>query len=223
MVSALGRNAMSDDTEMLDRQVVRGQMHVHTALGEHAERLDETNGLLHGVIDVLLAKGAVTEQEIALATAAVRNEMRKRDAPGHAAVAIRGANGPAPPPVAVDCSRRLPICKAVCCKLDFALSVEEIESGGIKWDLGRPYFVRHKPDGYCAHQDQHRGCTIYQGRPGVCRQYSCAKDARIWKNFEALELNTEWIEQNVGRDRNPVMTRLLMHDPSDLTPVVAKP
>jgi len=63
MVSALGRNAMSDDTEMLDRQVVRGQMHVHTALGEHAERLDETNGLLQGLIDVLLARGAVTEQE----------------------------------------------------------------------------------------------------------------------------------------------------------------
>jgi hypothetical protein len=42
----------------------------------------------------------------------------------------------------VNCEERLHICKAACCQLDFALSVEEVESGKVKWDLGRPYFIR---------------------------------------------------------------------------------
>jgi len=42
--------------------------------------------------------------------------------------------------VPVNCDERRHICKAVCCGLDFALCVEEVESGKIKWDFGRPYY-----------------------------------------------------------------------------------
>ena len=59
-------------------------------------------------------------------------------------------------------------------------------------------FIRHEVDGYCTHH--HRaggGCGIYANRPGVCRRYSCANDSRIWKDFDQMELNTEWIAANL--------------------------
>ena len=37
-----------------------------------------------------------------------------------------------------------------------------------------------------------------QDHPFVCRKYSCANDARIWSNFEKMELNQEWIENNLS-------------------------
>lgn len=222
MASASDRLIVTGNaTELLDRQTARGQMHVHSALGEHAEKLHEISGFLYGLIDVLLSKNIVTEDEIRPAISIAGDELRKYDPLDSAAVALRASSDRPTLPVVVDCSARLPVCKAVCCKLDFALSVDELESGSVKWDLGRPYFIRHDPDGCCTHRDQQTGsCTIYENRPAVCRSYSCANDARIWTNFDAMELNTDWIEQNLGHDRSPVLTQLLMHDRADLTSLV---
>ena len=38
--------------------------------------------------------------------------------------------------VEIDCMRRIYISHAVCSRLDFALSKQDIEEGIIKWDLG---------------------------------------------------------------------------------------
>ena len=38
---------------------------------------------------------------------------------------------------------------------------------------------------------------MYDERPRPCRRYSCATDDRIWKDFERMELNTEWIDANL--------------------------
>ena len=79
-----------------------------------------------------------------------------------AGVAVRMAPSAPQPVVPVDCSQRLPICGAVCCKLDFALTLDEVEAGLTKWDLGRPYFIRHGPDGSCVHLDRAtKGCGVY--------------------------------------------------------------
>ena len=68
----------------------------------------------------------------------------------------------------------------------------------VKWDLGRPYFIRHEASGYCTHIDPATlACRIYGDRPAVCRGYSCAGDDRIWLDFEAMVLNVEWIEAHV--------------------------
>ena len=105
------------------------------------------------------------------------------------------------PAAEVDCATRLPVCHAVCCRLRFALTVEEIESGPLKWDLGRPYYNRHGSDGYCHRcESGTHACTIYDDRPAVCRSYSCANDPRIWTDFEAMELNEVWIAEHLGAD-----------------------
>jgi Fe-S-cluster containining protein len=120
-------------------------------------------------------------------------------------------------PVEVDCSARLHICHAACCRLDFALSVEEVEAGKVKWDLGRPYFIRRESDGCCTHLDSASGtCRIYHDRPAVCRGYSCAKDTRIWKDFDNMVLNQEWIDANLGRAPEPHAMAALMHSRDSL-------
>jgi Fe-S-cluster containining protein len=101
------------------------------------------------------------------------------------------------PLVPVDCSARIQICQAVCCKLDFALTREEVLAGRVQWDLARPFFVGRATNGYCVHNDRRTGgCGVYANRPAVCKRWSCANDARIWNDFEQLELNVEWLSAN---------------------------
>ena len=38
----------------------------------------------------------------------------------------------------VECESRLDTCKALCCKLPFALSKQDVEEGIIRWEFGRP-------------------------------------------------------------------------------------
>jgi Fe-S-cluster containining protein len=113
--------------------------------------------------------------------------------------------------VKVNCGERMPICHSICCKLDFPLTAEEIESGKVRWDLGRPYHIRHGEDGHCVHRNQESGfCGVYEDRPGICRTYSCAGDARIWKDFEKMELNAEWLEEHLkGRDQPQMLGAVL--------------
>ena len=121
-------------------------------------------------------------------------------------VAIRGdTDAPTVPADEIDCEARIPHCKAVCCRLRFPLTVHEIESGPVKWDLGRPYFNRQAPNGYChCFDDASHGCTVYNDRPTPCRVYSCAGDDRIWKDFEGMVINQEWIDAHLGAERSPI-------------------
>jgi Fe-S-cluster containining protein len=110
-------------------------------------------------------------------------------------------------PAPVDCAARMHICHAVCCKLNFALTPAEVEGGATKWDLGFPYMIRHESNGYCTHNDTVTGrCAIYADRPGVCRRYDCTGDTRIWKDFENMELNEDWIRENL-QNRSRILVR----------------
>jgi Fe-S-cluster containining protein len=162
--------------------------------------------VVNGLIELLIRLDVVQTDDVVAAVEATRKEIADAGQQASLDVAIR-ADGEAPPVPAdaIDCDARLPVCKAVCCRLRFALTVEEIESGPVKWDLGRPYFNRHGVNGYC-HQidDETLGCNVYDERPLVCRQYSCAGDTRIWKDFDAMEINQEWIDGHLGAERSPI-------------------
>jgi Fe-S-cluster containining protein len=189
-----------DPLRELERQVERGNVFAHAVLSEHASRAGENEAIIRGLVELLIEREVVSPDELVAAVDAVRAETR-----GDVDIAIRlDDEGQAGAPV--DCEARLHICKAVCCRLRFPLSVEEVESGGpIKWDLGRPYFNRHGPDGYC-HQcvPETHACSIYEDRPSPCRQYSCVGDERIWKDFDAMELNQEWIDERLGTGPGPI-------------------
>ena len=105
----------------------------------------------------------------------------------------------AEPEVFVDCAARMPICQAVCCKLAVHLSADEVIGGKVRWDPETPYLLQREADGRCTHQDTGTGfCGAYEDRPAPCRRYSCAGDRRIWRDFEGMVLNQEWIDANLG-------------------------
>ena len=186
---------MADPLNELERQVEQGTLFAHSEMTKQAARVSEGEALLNGLVGLLVRHRVVDADELM----AIVDEARSHTANGMS-VAVR-TDEPGEEPT-VDCASRLPVCKAVCCRLHFALSVEEIESGLLKWELGRPYFNRHNADGYCHQWDG--GCRIYEDRPNPCRMYSCEHDERIWKDFDAMILNDEWIAAYLDKQRGPV-------------------
>ena len=207
-----GIENMPSPLVQLERQVERGSFFTHTALGRQAFRVNEIESFTYGLIDALLAKGLISTEEINASVETVREEMMTTGEVPDTGVALRTDSEASAerPPTKVDCEARWPVCHGICCKLDFALTQEEVEGGKIKWDLGRPYFIRHEADGLCTHSERGSGkCGVYNDRPAICRNYSCEHDKRIWKDFEKMELNTEWLTEHFYESRPRALTVLM--------------
>jgi hypothetical protein len=85
----------------------------------------------------------------------------------------------------IDCKSLLHLCKGQCCKLFFPLSFQDLDERVVEWDYAMPYQIRKRDDGYCTHvHAQELTCTVYEKRPGPCRQYDCRNDKRIWLDFD---------------------------------------
>lgn len=192
--------SISDDFRELENQVEKGNLFDHTVLTEPILRINENESFIYGLIDYLIQKDIIQPDELKATVASIRKEIIDKKEFATLGVAIRvDGDEDKQQTAVVNCGERLHICQAVCCRLRFALSVEEIETGRMKWELGKPYYNRHHEHGYC-HQmnpDQ-KCCSIYENRPSVCKKYSCANDQRIWKDFEKMELNQEWINANLN-------------------------
>ncbi len=209
----------------LEHQVERGSLFTHTVVSRNADRIHEAESFLYGLIDTLIEKGMITQDEVAQATGKVRQEMEEKGQTIGPGIALRvdGSDDRKVNFVQVNCAERYHICKAVCCKLHFALTVEEVESGKIKWDLGEPYYIRQESKGCCHHLNQNTNqCSIYEDRPGICRSYSCANDERIWKDFENMVLNEEWISEHLGKSRFRLMTMQMLPQNIAYQPVGSK-
>lgn len=96
-----------------------------------------------------------------------------------------GGDKYAEPGVDIPCAELLPLCKARCCRLSFALSTQDLDEGVIRWDYGQPYLIRQRAsDGYCVHNDPDtQYCTVHAARPRVCRSYDCRNDDRVWTDY----------------------------------------
>jgi len=187
-----------DHLDQLERQLLRGNLFVHTGLGHLAARLGETESFLYGLIDLLLARGHVSEAELKGTVERIQQELARKNDPPWAGVRFR-TDPEAQRPTPVSCESRMHVCRAICCRLDFALTLAEVESGAVKWDLGRPYGIRREANGFCTHNDRKTGfCGIHRDKPAICRAYTCAYDQRIWSDFDRMDLNTEWIEENLA-------------------------
>jgi len=184
----------------LERQVEHGNLFVHAALTDQATRANQIEAVVNGLADLLVRLDIVSTEDLVDSVETTRKAITEAGRQLSLGVAIRGdTDAPTVPADEIDCEARIPYCKAVCCRLRFALSIEEIDNGPLKWDLGRPYYNRISEDGYCEKFDREsRGCGVYEQRPTPCRGYSCEGDDRIWTDFEGMVLNTEWIEEHLG-------------------------
>jgi Fe-S-cluster containining protein len=190
----------SEEIRELEQQIERGSLFTHTAVSEQADRANETEAMINGLVDYLIERGVVESSGLQTAVEAARAEAVEKGETVTAGIAIRvDAEGADRRSVKVNCEERLHICQAVCCRLRFALNAQEIESGPVKWDLGRPYYNRQNDQGYCHRiEGASKCCSVYGERPSVCRSYSCADDPRIWTDFEAMDLNQGWIDANLN-------------------------
>ncbi len=84
----------------------------------------------------------------------------------------------------IDCATLLPLCRARCCSLVFALAPQDLVEGVVRFDPARPYRIARRASGDCVHHDGER-CGVYAHRPAPCRRYDCRNDPRIWHDFEA--------------------------------------
>ncbi len=89
--------------------------------------------------------------------------------------------------------------------MNFALTPGEVRSGKVKWDHKLPYLIAHQEDGYCAHLDHEKGCNIFEDRPALCRRFDCRTDGRVWKDFEGMVPNSEWIDGIVASSQRVVV------------------
>jgi hypothetical protein len=194
----------------LERQVERGSMFTQAVLQKSFTRLSLVEAVMGELVEVLTDKGVLSLEDIpgvSAATAAAAGRDEPEPDEDHSAmlrwpaIAIREDPDEPPETEAVDCDARMATCHAVCCKLKFALSGDEVERGVVKWDIGHPYIIRQSSTGYCCHNSEGGGCGVYDNRPGVCRRYSCRHDDRIWTDFDNMVLNQEWIDAHiVGAD-----------------------
>ena len=174
-------------------EIAEGLRYVHFRADANTSKLVEIASFMYAAIDLLKEKGLLDIEQL---------DERKREATKNlvAKFSERGMGVVYQKPeqdkyafeggARIDCENRLEECKAVCCKLPFALSKQDVEEGVVRWDFSAPYIIAHKPDGYCQHVDQEKKCcSVYGQRPLPCRGYDCSKDKRIWLDFENHVIN----------------------------------
>lgn len=89
----------------------------------------------------------------------------------------------------LDCSSRLPACRAVCCSLLFALTKDEVQAGKVAWDRERPHLIALGEDGFCTHLDRESlHCLVYEDRPLRCRRYDCRRESDFWEDGGGLSV-----------------------------------
>lgn len=184
----------SDFLEELRQEVVQGFLYSHTRANKNTGKALEIASFCYALIELLQEKGIITFEELDERKKVVGKRLVKKfTEQGMGVVALQESEQDKyafEQEVAIDCMSRIHICHAVCCRLVFALSKQDIEEGVIKWDLGRPYMIATDADGYCQHLDRATyRCTLREHRPVPCRGYDCRKDERIWLDFEKGIIN----------------------------------
>lgn len=171
----------------MDPELARALAYVHEKLGEGILRDTELSAHVYALTETLVASGVLSLHELEKRKARTREQMIQGTLTQWQGAEVLNdptdkytVEGPR-----IDCAARLHLCKAACCRLDFHISRQDLQEGVVKWDVGRPYHIRHREDGWCSHCDpETKGCHVHAQRPLVCRQYDCREDSRIWEDFE---------------------------------------
>lgn len=174
----------------LRKELARGLEYTHGRANTNTKKLLEVASFSYSVIELLAEKGILSIDEV---------DERKRVVAERLGVKFREAGMGvvrAEPELdkyafegtveGIDCENRIDVCRAACCRLELALSRQDVEEGVIEWEFSRPYLIKRAGDGYCTHLDRSGGCRcgVYRHRPVPCRAYDCRKDTRIWADYE---------------------------------------
>ena len=178
--------------QIASTEILEGFLYSYRQLDTNAVKVYEASAHLYSLIELLVAKGIIGVEELDQRKQAVKK--RLQDSFKEAGIGVRVQRSEVDKyglqeEACIDCEQRLPICRAACCTLTYALSVQDINEG-IRWSLGKPFMNARASDGYCVHLERDTlKCSIYDHRPTVCRQYDCRNDHRIWLDFDKMIIN----------------------------------
>lgn len=170
----------------LDAELARGLRYVHQKLGDRIVGHHELAAHVYALTESLIAAGLLSLQDFEARKRTRTDQMMSAaltDWEG-AEVLSDDADKYHFPETIIDCRDRIHLCKAACCRLDFFLSRQDLDEGIVRWDVGRPYAIAKREDGWCTHCAPDRGCEVHEHRPLICRGYDCRHDARIWVSFD---------------------------------------
>lgn len=181
-------------------EFIDGLLYCHYQMNANAAKLFEALAYSYSLMELLIAKGIIGIEELDQRKETVATRLAERFQQEQIGVRMHDDGTDKynleEQEVVIDCESRWPICKAVCCKLQFPLSPQDVSEGIVRWHLGQPYMNRKGENGHCVHFDvESCRCTVYEHRPGICRSYSCANDKRIWLDFEKRIINPEIFEE----------------------------
>jgi len=185
---SMARSSSVSMTEELREEFAEGLMYSHSRENANTSKVLEVASFSYALIELLNERGVISLEELDERKRKVGQRLVEKFAEKGMGVALTDDEKDKyayERTVEIDCENRLALCRGACCRLSFALSVQDLEEGTVKWELGRPYMIRRKTDGYCHHlETEQKRCGIYEQRPIVCRAYDCRKDKRIWEDFE---------------------------------------
>jgi hypothetical protein len=188
MDQAFDRSEPSSPTTDLRQAVAEGLLYTHSRLNANTGKTLEAAAFLYALVELLSERGLVSVEELDERKKIVGQRLAQQFRDKGMGVMLQEPEADKyafQAEVKIDCDQRLPVCKAACCRLPFALSKQDVREGIVQWNLGQPYVIDQGKDGYCAHLQ--RGvcqCSIYAHRPIPCRGYDCRNDQRIWLDFE---------------------------------------
>lgn len=185
--SAEGKNPENPIFDTLRTEIADGLRFTHNQATANTRKLLEVASFAYAAIDLLADKGLLRIEELDERQKTVAASLVEKfiDQGMGLTYQEKEQDKYAFEPVQINCAERVPLCKAACCRLTFALSKQDVEEGAVKWNFERPYLIARDASGYCIHMDQQGlNCTIHDQRPVPCRGYDCRQDKRIWANFE---------------------------------------
>ncbi len=178
---------MADGDDGNDPELSRALLYVHQKLGREILKHEELAAHVYALTESLVASGALVLRDFEKRKEKTRELMMEEVLTKWEGAEILNEHTDkySVEPVKINCSERMHLCKAACCRLDFVLSRQDLHESAVKWDVGRPYHIRQREDGWCHHCEKTtKRCRVHEKRPLVCRQYDCRNDARIWEDFE---------------------------------------
>ena len=190
-----------DPTPDVDRNdLIEGLLYVHGRLNMNARMSLQAHAWLMGLVEVLDEKGSIDKQTIEAKAKPIADTLSQHFMKEGNGVYLQEPNTDKysyenlPE---IDCESRVHLCKASCCRLQFAMSKQDVEEGIVRWELKQPYLIAVNEQGYCTHLKEGTcHCTIYENRPGPCRIFDCRNDKRIWLDFDKREINPRLNEPN---------------------------
>lgn len=179
---------MQVPVESLRNEVERGFMYANSRANANTSKVLEIGAFSYALIELLLERGVITVEELDDRKRLIGERLLEKFSQKGMGVAITNEETDkyaCAGTVTIDCENRRRLCRSACCRLRFALTLQDVEEGRVKWELGQPYMIRQGEDGFCHHIERDSGrCGVYHSRPLVCRSYDCSKDKRIWENFD---------------------------------------